>query len=94
MVNKAALWTDVFWISSTKCYKFYNNKLLVVLGSQQVGTLELGEPQKRGLSIYSIADSLGLNLLGHFAEVLSYFSMKTNRRKVRKCIRCVKEFFA
>ena len=54
--------------------------------SGDVGTQE---PQKRGLSVNSIADSLGLNLCGYFAEVLSYFSMKTNRRKVRKRLRCV-----
>ena len=35
MVYKALLWTDIFWISYIKWYKFYNHNLSVVLGSKQ-----------------------------------------------------------
>ena len=52
-----------------------------VLGSK--GDFETREPQTLGLCVNSIADSLGLNSFVYFAEMLSYFSMKTNERKVR-----------
>ena len=52
-----------------------------VLGSK--GDFETHEPQTLGLCVNSIADSLGLNSFVYFAEMLSYFSMKTNERKVR-----------
>ena len=86
MICKALLWTDVFWISYIKWYKFYNNNLLVVLGTANL------KPQTRKLIVNSFAGSLIFNFLGYFAEISSYFSMKKNRTKVRKCIRCVKEF--
>ena len=56
------------------------------------GGVESREPQTRGLSVNSIADPLSLNFVVWFAEMSSYFSMKTNKRKVRKCLNCVKEF--
>ena len=83
------LWTVVFWISYIKWYKFYNNNLLVVLGSKQQGAGEKGgvetrEPQTGGLSVNSCVVSLSLNSFTYFAEMSSYFSKKTNKRKVRK----------
>ena len=45
MVYKALLWTDAFWISYIKWYKFYNNNLSVVLGSKQGETLKLVNPK-------------------------------------------------
>ena len=45
MVYKALLWTDVFWISDIKWYKFYNNNLSVVLASKQGGTSKLANPK-------------------------------------------------
>ena len=42
--------------------------------------------------VSSIADSLSLNFLVYFAEMSCYFSMKRNKRKVRKSINCMKEF--
>ena len=50
----------------------------LVLGRKQGGDVETREPQTRGLSVNSIADSLSLK--------------QTNKRKVRKCFKCVKEF--
>ena len=44
------------------------------------------------MSINSIADPLCLNFLVWFAEMLSYFSIKANKRKVRKYLKYVKEF--
>ena len=54
------------------------------------GDVETCEPQIRGLSVNSIADSLSLNFLVYFAKMPSYFLMKTNKRKVRKCLKCLK----
>ena len=65
---------------------------MLVLGSQQAD-VETWKPQTRGLSISSIADLLSLNFLGYVAKITSYFSMKTNKRKVRKCLLCVNEFW-
>ena len=33
-----------------------------------------------------------LNFIAYFAEMSSYFSMKPNKRKIRKCLKYVKEF--
>ena len=74
-----------FWISYIKWYKFYDNDLSVVLGSKH-------ECRWIVLSVNSIADSLGLNFLVYFAEMSSYFSMKTNKRQVRKWLKCEKGF--
>ena len=46
MVYKALLWTDTFWISYIKWFKFYNNNLSVVLGNKQGGTLKLVNPKQ------------------------------------------------
>ena len=48
------------------------------------GNVETREPWTGGLSANSIADSLCLNFLVYFAEISSYFPMKTNKRKVWK----------
>ena len=56
------------------------------------GYVETREPQTQGLSMNSIADSLNLNFLVYFAYMSSCFSMKTNKRKVRKYFKCVKEY--
>ena len=42
---QSASMKDVFWISFIKWYKFYNNNLLVVLGSKQKGTFKLVIPK-------------------------------------------------
>ena len=47
MVYKVLLWTEVFWISYIKWYKFCNNNLLVVLRSKQGGTLKLMNPKHK-----------------------------------------------
>ena len=91
MIYKALLWTDVFWLSYIKWYKFYNNKLLVILRSQQAGTLKLGNSKHKDWASIQLL-TLYLNFLDYFAEMSSYFSMSTNKREVRKCLRCVKEF--
>ena len=57
-----------------------------------MGAVETCEPQTQGLSVNSIGDSLSLNFLIYFAKMSSYFSIKTKKRKVRKCLKCVKEF--
>ena len=75
-----------------KWCKFCNNNLLVVLGSKQGDYVETREPQARGLSVNSIADSLFLTFLIYFAEMSNYFLMKVNKRKSWKCLKCVKEF--
>ena len=46
MVHKMLLWTDSLWMSYIKYYKLYNNKLPVVLGSEQRGTLKLVNPEQ------------------------------------------------
>ena len=65
---------------------------MVVLGSKQGDDVETREPQARGLSVNSIADSLFLTFLIYFAEMSNYFQMKVNKRKSWKCLKCVKEF--
>ena len=59
---------------------------MIVSGSKQGGDVETREPQTQGLCVNSFADSLSLNFLVYFAEMPKYFSMKTNKRKVRKCL--------
>ena len=44
------------------------------------------------MSLNSISDSLSLNFLVYFAEISSFFPMKTNKRKDMKCRKYVKEF--
>ena len=56
------------------------------------GDVETYETQTSGLRINSIADSLSLNFLVCLVEMSSYFSMETNKRKVRKCLKCMKGF--
>ena len=92
MVYKGLLWKDGFWVSYVKWCKFYNNNLLVVLESKQGDDVETREPQARGLSVNSIADSLFLTFLIYFAEMWNYFLMKVNKRKSWKCLKCVKEY--
>ena len=70
------LWTDIFWISYIKWYKFYNSNLSVVLGSKPGGA-ETCEPQTWELSINSIVDSLSLKFLVYFAKMSSYFSQNS-----------------
>ena len=62
---------------------------MVILGSQQVGTLKLVTPNKR---IERQFNCWLFQSFSYFAETSSYFSMKSNKRKVRKCLRCLKEF--
>ena len=64
-----------------KWYKFYNNNLLVVLGSKQGGTLKLVNPNTR-LSVNSIADSLIPNFPCLLAEMSSYFQSKQTKEKL------------
>ena len=58
---------------------------MIVSGSKQGGDVETREPQTQGLCVNSCS-SLSLNFLVYFAEMPKYFSMKTNKRKVRKCL--------
>ena len=78
MANKALLWTDVFWISHLKRYKFYNNNLSVVLGTKQGGFWNSWIRNTRTERLIQFTDSLSLNFLVYFAEMSSYFSIKTN----------------
>ena len=55
--------------------------------------VETREHQTRGLSVSSIADSLSFNFLVYSVEISSYLSMKTNKRKVKKCLKCVQELY-
>ena len=64
---------------------------MVVLGSQQAGTLKLGSTKHEKWASIQLL-TLCLNFFGYFAEIWSYFSMKINKQKGRKCLRCVKEF--
>ena len=50
MVYNMLLWTDHFWISYTKLYKFYNDNLSDALGSKQGGTLKLVNPKHEDLA--------------------------------------------
>ena len=59
--------------------------------SKQGTTLKLGNSKHEGWASIQLL-TLCLNFLVYFAEVSSYFSMKTNKRKVRKCFNCMKEF--
>ena len=56
------------------------------------GDFETRELPTRGLSVNSIPNSLSLKFLVYFAEMSNYCSMKTNKRKVRKSLKCVKEY--
>ena len=91
MVYKALLWTDVFWISYIKWCKFYNNNLPVVLGNIKRSTLKLVNPEYEDWA-FQRTDSLSIHFLVYFSEMSSYFLMNTNKRKVRKCLKCIKEF--
>ena len=46
------------------------------------GEVETSELQPRGLNVNLIADSLNLEFLLYFADMSSYFSMKTNKIEV------------
>ena len=91
MVCKALLWTDVFWISYINWYKFYNINLLVVLGSKQGGTLKLVNLKLAGWASIQLL-TLSLTFLVCFTEMSSHFSIKTNKRKVRKYPKYMMEF--
>ena len=85
MIYKALLWTDVFWISYIKWYIFYNNNLLVVLGSKQGRTLKLVNPKHEDWASVQLL-TLGFNFFVYFLKWSSYFLMKINKRKVMKCL--------
>ena len=70
MVYKAPLEKEVFWILYKKCYTFYNTTLMAFIVTKQGETLKFV--------------SLIPNILIYFAKMSSYFSMKTNKRKLRK----------
>ena len=91
MVCKALLWTDVFWISYINWYEFYNINLLVVLGSKQGGTLKLVNLKLAGWASIQLL-TLSLTFLVCFTEMSSHFSIKTNKRKVRKYPKYMMEF--
>ena len=79
----------VFLILYKKCYKFYDTNLSALKRprSKQGETLKLVNPkQKDWVSIELL--TLSFNFLVYFAEMSSYFSMKTNKRKVRKRLKC------
>ena len=46
------------------------------------GYVETREPQTRGLSVNSTANSLSPNFLVCFANIWTYFSMKTKKEKI------------
>ena len=92
MIYEAFLWTDVFLISYIKWYKFYNNNLFVILESQHGGTLKFVNPNTRTGRQYNCWLSLSLSINFLFTLPRSYFSVKTNKGKVRKCLKCVREF--
>ena len=69
----------------------YHNKMVQILQQcwsfqgDNKGDVETREPQTQTLGSNSFADSLNHNFLVYFAEMLSCFLKKTNKRKVRKC---------
>ena len=84
-------WSTKHFYEQTFWYNFYNINQSVVLGSKPGGKVETHEPQTRRLSSNSSVDSLSLNFPVYFGQMLNYFSIKTNKRKVRKCLKCVME---
>ena len=98
MVLKALQWTDGFWISYTKMVEILQQKFLVALGSKQGMTLKLvnlkyedwASIQLLALSI--LFTCLLVDFLVYFPDMPNYFLMKTNKRKVWKCLKSVKEF--
>ena len=96
MIYEAFLWTDVFLISYIKWYKFYNNNLFVILESQHGGTLKFVNPNTRTGRQYncwlSLSLSLSINFLFTLPRCQVIFQWKQNKGKVRKCLKCVREF--
>ena len=74
-----------FLILYKKCYKFYDTNLSVLKRprSKQGETLKLVNPKQKDWVPIELL-TLSFNFLVYFAEMSSYFSMKTNKRKVRK----------
>ena len=64
---------------------------MVVLGSKQGGTLKLVNLKLAGWASIQLL-TLSLTFLVCFAEMSSHFSIKTNKRKVRKCPKYMVEF--
>ena len=90
MVYKALLWTDVFWISYIKWYKFYNKNLSVVLGSKQRGTLKLLNPKHEDWMSIELLTLSVLSFSFTLPRCQAIFQWK--QTKVRKCLKCAKEF--
>ena len=58
-----------------------------------MGDVKTREPQTQGLSVNSLVGSISFNLLVYFPEIsASHFSMKTNKRKITKCLKYLQEF--
>ena len=98
MAYTAILWTDIFWISYIKWYKPYSNNLSIVLGSKQAGggggggVLKLVKPKHKDWASIQFADSLCSELSCVLCWDVKLFFNKTSKRKVRKYLKCVKEF--
>ena len=89
MVYKALLWTDVFWVSYIKWYKFYNNDLSAVLGRKQGGTLKFVNPKHKDWALIHLLTLSVLTFLFTLPRCQAIFQWK--QTKVRKCLKCVKE---
>ena len=80
MVYKALLWTDVFWVSYIKWYKFYNNDLSAVLGRKQGGTLKFVNPKHKDWALIHLLTLSVLTFLFLCRGVKLFFN--ENKRKL------------
>ena len=92
MVYKALLWTDVFWISYIKLYKFYNNALSVVLGSKQGGTLKLVNPKHEDWVSVKLLNLLALTFLFTVARCQVIFQWKQAKGKLGNTLSAWRRF--
>ena len=79
---KALLWTDVFWISHIKWYKFYNNKSSVVLASKQTGTLKLVNVKHENWASIPLLTLSALTFLFTFLRYQIIFQWKQSKEKL------------
>ena len=74
-----------------KWCKFYNTNLSVILADKHGGQLNLVNPKHEDWASIQLRTFSLFYFLFYFAKMSSYFSMKTNKRKVRNRLKCVKE---
>ena len=72
--------TDIFWISYTKWYRFYNNNLSVVLKCKQGGTLKLKNPKHEDWASILL---LSLSVLTFLSRCQVILQWKQTKEKLR-----------